>query len=366
MNLIITGGGTGGHIYPALAVAEELKKRGWKILYLGADHRMEAEIVPQAGYDFVGLPSRSLPRKLSLNLVSSLVFNIKSFFKALKIIKDFKADLVFGTGGFVAGPVMFAAFLLKKKTIIHEQNAYPGITNKLLAVLVDKICLNFGEAEKFLKTKTKKIEITGNPVRTSILNVNSSKAYQELKLKNELKTVLITGGSLGAEIINQNLILIYKYALKNNIQIIHLTGKKNYKRVVNNLKNKGIEISNPLIRIIDYLDQMEYALAAADLIISRAGATALAEITSSALPAILIPFAAAAENHQLFNAKTLADKGAALIITEDQINNKILLKKFKSIIDDENKRLKMSQAAEKMSQKNALTKIIKVINDIVF
>lgn len=365
MKAIITGGGTGGHIYPALAAADELKKEGWEILYLGADHRMEAEIVPAAGYDFVGLPSRALPRKLTLDLFNSLFYNFKSLFRALKIIRTFKPDLVFGTGGFTAGPALLAAVILRKKTVIHEQNAYPGITNKLLAGLVDKVCLNFKEAEDHLKVKTAKIAVTGNPIRREILKVEAAEAYQSLKLDPELKTILITGGSLGAEIINQNTVKLYQYALQNNIQLIHLTGKKNYKKVVKMLHNKGLNPANSLIRVIDYLDQMEYALKAADLIISRAGATALAEITSCALPSILIPFAAAAENHQLFNARTLAEQGAALIIKENELNNEILLKKAKEVIEDQQKIIKMSEAAEKMSQKDSLAAIIGVINKVV-
>src|SRR6056297_256055 len=186
MKAIITGGGTGGHIYPALAVAEQLENRGWEILYIGSEDRMEAEIVPKAGYNFKGLSVRPLPRSLSLKLISSLFYNTKAFLKALKIIRDFKADFVIGTGGFVAGPVVLAATLLKRKTIIHEQNAYPGITNKLLARFVDKICLNFAEAAKYLNIDFEKVELTGNPVRPKIINVDREKAYQSLNLNSEL------------------------------------------------------------------------------------------------------------------------------------------------------------------------------------
>ena len=227
MKAIITGGGTGGHIYPALAVAAELENRGWDILYLGSKHRMEAEIVPEEGYAFKALSLRSLPRKISLKIIPSIYYNSISFLRALKIIYEFKADVIIGTGGFVAGPVVLAGAVLKKKTIIHEQNAYPGITNKLLARVVDKVCLNFSKAADYLKISKNKIELTGNPVRPEILNADRNLSYQQLNLDKNKKTILITGGSLGAEIINQNTAKIYQYALKNNIQIIHLTGKKN-------------------------------------------------------------------------------------------------------------------------------------------
>ena len=367
MKAVITGGGTGGHIYPALAIAEELKNRGWEILYLGSDYRMEAEIVPDAGYNFKSLTVRPLPRSISLKIPSVIFNNIRALLTSFKAIKKFNADIVIGTGGFVAGPAVLAAVLLGKKTLIHEQNAYPGITNKLLARLVDIVCLNFKEAEKFLNVKEKdKIKITGNPVRPSILNVDENLAYQKLGLSEELKTILITGGSLGAGVINKNLIKVYKYALANKIQILHLTGKKNYEEVIKRLENNNINPNNPLLNIIDYLNHMEYALSAADLIISRAGATALAEITSCGLPAILIPFAAAAENHQLFNAETLSQKNAAVIIKESELDENILLNKVKKIIEDPEKINSMSKEAEKLSQKDSLTNIIKIIESEIF
>lgn len=364
MKAVITGGGTGGHIYPALAVAEELEKRGWEILYLGSDRRMEAEIVPKVGFDFKALSVRPLPRKLSKKIISSLFYNTKAFFKSLKLIRDFKADIVIGTGGFVAGPVVLAGSLLRKKTIIHEQNAYPGITNKLLAKVVDKVCLNFSESADYLKVKENKIEITGNPVRPKILNVERAKAYRELNLNSEFKTILITGGSLGAEVINQNIIELYKYAVQNNIQILHLSGKKNYNQLLAKLKNNNLEPENPLLNIIAYLDEMEYALAAADLIIARAGATGLAEITTCAKASILIPFAAAAENHQLVNARALQKNNAALVIEEAELNEDLLLEKVKLIIENEEKLKSMSAAAGEMSQKDSLANIIRIIEKL--
>lgn len=364
MKAVITGGGTGGHIYPALAIAEELKKRGWEILYLGSDYRMEAEIVPRSGFDFKELSVRPLPRNISPKIISSLFYNTQAFLKALKIINGFKADIVIGTGGFVAGPVVLAGTLLRKKTIIHEQNAYPGITNKLLAKVVDKVCLNFSEAADYLKVKDNKIEITGNPVRPQILNVDRDRAYKALNLRPELKTILITGGSLGAEVINQNVIELYNYAVQNQIQILHLSGKKNYKQLLEQLKDNNLDSENQLLNIIDYLDEMEYALAAADLIIARAGATGLAEITSCAKASILIPFAAAAENHQLVNARTLEKNKAALVIEEAELNQSLLLQKVKMIIEDEEKLKSMSAAAKKLSQKNSLSNIIKIIENL--
>lgn len=365
MKAVITGGGTGGHIYPALAAAEKLKEKGWEILYLGSDYRMEAEIVPAAGFDFKGLTVRPLPRKVSTKIVSSLFYNFRAFIRSLKLINNFKPDLIIGTGGFVAGPVVLAGALLRKKTIIHEQNAYPGITNKLLARVVDRVCLNFSEAAEYLNVSSEKIKLTGNPVRPKILNVDRERAYHELGLNPDLKTILITGGSLGAEVINQNVGKVYKFALKNEIQIVHLTGKKNYNLLIDQLKKSGIDPENSLLKIIDYLDEMEYALKTADLIIARAGATGLAEITSSAKASILIPFAGAAENHQLLNAQALEKAGAAAMIREDELNEELLLKEVKKIIENKDKLQSMSKAAAEFSQKDSLGKLIQVIEELI-
>ncbi|RCW62063.1 undecaprenyldiphospho-muramoylpentapeptide beta-N-acetylglucosaminyltransferase [Halanaerobium sp. ST460_2HS_T2] len=364
MKAIITGGGTGGHIYPALAVAEELKNKDWEILYLGSDYRMESEIVPAANFNFEGLAVRPLPREISTKIISSIFYNSKAFFRAIKLILEFKPDVIIGTGGFVAGPVVLAGALLGKKTVIHEQNAYPGITNKLLARVVDRVCLNFPEAGEYFNISQKKIRITGNPVRPRIFNVDSERAHQELNLQTELKTILITGGSLGAEVINQNVVELYQYALQNNIQIIHLSGKKNYSLLIDQLKKWGIDPEKPQLKIIDYLDEMEYALTAADIIIARAGATGLSEITSSKKASILIPFAGAAENHQLLNAQALQKNGAAVLLEESELSGRILLDKVREIIEDEEKLRSMSEAAGALSQEDSLKKLIKVIEKL--
>ncbi len=363
MKAIITGGGTGGHIYPALAIADELKNKGWGILYLGADNRMEAELVPEYGCQFIGLSLRPLPRKFSLKIFSSIYHNLKALIKSFYIINDYNADIVIGTGGFAAGPVVLAAALLRKKTIIHEQNAYPGITNKILAYLADLILLNFSEAKKHLKLRSNsRVFVTGNPVRKEIMEVNREEAYEVLDLDKNLKTILITGGSQGAEVINKNLIALYKYVLKNkNAQIIHLTGRRNYNSVIEYLKSAEININSRYFKIIDYLNEMEYALKAADLIISRAGATALSEITICGIPSILIPFAAAAENHQLYNAKSLEKTGAAVIIEEKKLTEKSILDEVKKIIEDDQTLEKMSKAAYNKAKINSLAEIIDLI-----
>ncbi len=363
MRAVITGGGTGGHIYPALAIADELKNKGWEIIYLGSKERMEAQIVPEHGYKFKGLTVKPLPRKFNLKLFSSLFYNFYAFLQALFIIHNFKADIVIGTGGFAAGPVVLAGALLKRRTVIHEQNAYPGITNKLLARFVDLILLNFAEAEKYLPIKSAdKIYVTGNPVRREIVEAEPDRAYAELDLDKNLDTILITGGSQGAEIINSNLIDLYKYAVESkDIQIVHLTGRKNYNSVIKRLEKENIDSSSPYIKIIDYLNEMEYALHTADLIISRAGATALSEIAVCGIPSILVPFAESAEDHQLYNAESLASQGAAVIIEESELSSQKLYKEVKNLISDKEKLEQMSAAAENKAELKSLDKIIELI-----
>ncbi|MGM0436874.1 MAG: undecaprenyldiphospho-muramoylpentapeptide beta-N-acetylglucosaminyltransferase [Bacillota bacterium] len=368
MKAIITGGGTGGHIYPALAVALELKNKGWKILYIGSKNSLEKDITQEWDIEFKGIDVAPLPRKFNFKLITSLVSNLKGLYQSRKTIKKFKPDLVFGTGGFVAGSVVLAGFLSRKPTIIHEQNVYPGVTNKILSKFSDKIAINFKEAKKFFPNKIRnKIIYTGNPVREIILQTKRSEGIKYFNFKSSAKTVLIFGGSQGAESINKSVAEVYKYIIENNnLQLIHITGKNNYKEVINYLKEKEIKLDNcPGIRIISYLEHMEYAYAAADLVISRAGATALSEITAKGLAAILIPYPYATGDHQKFNAQFLADNDAAIIIEEEKINEKFLLQNFKNIINDELLLNKMSENSNKLGEKKAVKKIVNEIEKLV-
>ncbi|MGM0602487.1 MAG: undecaprenyldiphospho-muramoylpentapeptide beta-N-acetylglucosaminyltransferase [Bacillota bacterium] len=368
MKAVITGGGTGGHIYPALAIADRLKKLGWEILYIGSDYRLEADIVPEAGFKFEVIPVMSMPRKISFDILFSLRENSKGLFKSYQLIKKYDADIVIGTGGFVAGPVMLAAYLNNVFTLIHEQNAYPGITNKIASFFSNIICLNFPEAEHhFPRIVRKKIKLTGNPVRQEIIDQTRREGASELGLNEEFKTILIVGGSQGAQSINRASLSIYKYLDKNSdkkLQLVHITGKKNYQSVLKMLKNNKIDIENDCrIKVFSYLSKIENALSSADLIISRAGATGISEITVKGIAAVLIPFPYSAEDHQMYNATALASNGAAVIIEEKDLDGKTLLDKSLEIIENEKKLKYMKKQSEKMAEEKALDKIINIITE---
>lgn len=367
MKAVITGGGTGGHIYPAVAVALELKKRDWDILYIGSKNSLETDITKEWDITFKGVDVAPLPRKINFKLIKSLFTNMKGLYQSRKIIKDYKPDAVFGTGGFVAGSVVLAAFLSGKSTLIHEQNVYPGITNKILSRFTNRIAINFKEAKKhFPATVEDKIIHTGNPVREIILKTNKKDGIDYFNFFTSAKTTLIFGGSQGAESINNSLSEIYKYIIKNdNLQLIHITGKNNYKKVIDYLEKNNINYQDcSRIKVISYLEHMEYAYSAADLVISRAGATALSEITAKGLASILIPYPYATDNHQKFNAQFLTKNNAAKIIEEKDLNENILLENFKSIINDEILLKKMSKNSYDFGKRDAVNIIANKIEEL--
>ncbi|MFW6389769.1 MAG: undecaprenyldiphospho-muramoylpentapeptide beta-N-acetylglucosaminyltransferase [Halanaerobiales bacterium] len=367
MKAIISGGGTGGHIYPALAIAKTLKEKGWDILYLGSKGGLEGEIVPQAGLDYQEISVAPLSRKLSPKLLSAFFKTSLGLVQARKIIKTFKADVVLGTGGYVAGPVVLAASFMNIPTVIHEQNVYPGLTNKLLAKRVDLIALNFADAKKYFPARVKaSYKVTGNPIRNVILETSRSKGFQKFSLNPKKKTILVFGGSQGAMSINDAMIDVYKYyARKKSIQIIHSTGKKNYQKYIEKLSSQGINIDNyDNYKIMPYLNKIEYAYAVADLIIARAGATGIAEITAKGIPAILVPYPHAAENHQEYNARTLEKNNAAKVILDQDLNGEILLEELKRLLGEEEILKFMSLNSKKIAHTNARELIVGILEEI--
>ncbi|AZR73036.1 undecaprenyldiphospho-muramoylpentapeptide beta-N-acetylglucosaminyltransferase [Anoxybacter fermentans] len=365
MRFIITGGGTGGHIYPALSIAEGLKKEfdNPEILYIGTRSGLEKEVVPRAGYPIEFIQASGLSRKISFDNLKTLLRTLYGVGQSIVIIKRFKPDLVIGTGGFVAGPVMLAAILLGKSTLIHEQNAYPGLTNRLISKYVDHIAISFEESKKYFKGK--KITHTGNPIRKEILTRTRNEGYKNLQLDRNKKTLLVFGGSGGAKSLNQAMLDFYKFIQKNpDFQLIHVTGKRDYKEHLKEIKERGIELS-PRIRIEEYLYQIEDAYAVADLIIGRAGAITLAEITARGIPAILIPFPYATENHQEHNARTLEKKGAARVILDHQLTGDKLAEMVNEIFSTQGLIKRMKEASLKLGRPDAEERIINIIKEIL-
>ena len=369
MKIVITGGGTGGHIYPGLSVGLELIEKGWKELYIGSVDGLEAAIIPENNLNFKSVSVAPLPRKITPALLTSIIKNSKGFFQARKIIKDFNPDCILGTGGFVAGSIMLAGATLGIPTMIHEQNVYPGVTNRLLARFVDKIALNFADARDYFSSKViNKTVITGNPIRRVILDTNRETGINKLGFDSNKRTLLIFGGSQGAASINQALSEIYnKFLNINDIQLLHITGKKNYNKLIKDLKSKySIDINKiDHIKVLPYLHNIEWGYAAADLIVYRAGATGLAEITAKGIPAILIPYPHAAGDHQLYNARTMQEHGAAEIIKENDLTVEILYKKIFKILYDEQQLNKMAENSKKLGQPDARAIIINEINKLV-
>lgn len=326
LRAVITGGGTGGHIYPALAIARGLRDAvpDVKLLYIGTKTGLEARIVPAAGIRFKTIDIRGFERRLAVRNLKTAALLGKSFLEANSLLKSFKPDLVVGTGGYVCGPVVLAAAFGKLPTLIHEQNAYPGITNRALSRFADKVCITFPEAREHLHKKADIIE-TGLPVRPEILTAHREEAYNFLGLTPRRKTILVVGGSLGARSINQAIQPVLEWVRNSSsLQLVVVSGKDNMSQFASCPQGENI-------KIIPYLDRMDYGLAVANLVISRAGASFLAEVTAVGVGAILIPYPYASANHQEHNARSLEKRGAAKVLLEQEIQGDVLLETVQSM-----------------------------------
>ncbi len=367
MKVIISGGGTGGHIYPALAIAKGLKEAdpATEILYVGTTKGLEAGIVPKEGIPFRTVTVEGLPRKLGVKLFFSLFNMGRGFFEATKIIREFRPTVVVGTGGYVCGPVVLAAVLKKIPALIHEQNAFPGVTNKMLALVVDKIAATFPDSVKYFK-KQAKVTVTGLPIRPEILN-STPEAAAALGMKQDKFNILVVGGSRGARSINMAMAdVIASLSGDDGVHLLHVAGETGYQELMNELARRGINLREcDNITVQSYLFQMPEALGGADMVICRAGATTLAEITAKGIPSILIPYPYAAENHQEYNAKALVDKGAARMIKDSDLTGDKLLAVIKELRDDSAKLRDMAKAAKDMGRPDALPKLVQMVQDLV-
>ncbi len=363
MKILFAGGGTAGHINPALAIADYIKERhpDAEISYIGTAEKLEAKLVPQKGYDFYTIKVAGFSRSLSLkgiaHNISAAKKAVTSSIESKKLIKKINPDVVIGTGGYVSGPVLRAAQQLGYKTAIHEQNAFPGVTTKMLAPKADAVMLAMPQAEKYLKINKKPI-ITGNPIRSELLRITREEARKKLKLDNR-PLILSFGGSLGAKRVNESVADLIKWHNgSGKFYHIHATGKSGYNDMCENLKE--ITLSNE-IKIREYIDDMDVCMAAADLVICRAGAITLGEIQACGKPAILIPSPYVAENHQYHNAMTLKKDGAAEIIEEKDLTGEKLIETAKYLIENKPKLEAMSNAATKNAIIDANERIYKVI-----
>ena len=360
--LIISGGGTGGHIFPAVAIANEFRERhpDAQILFVGAKDKMEMTRVPEAGYQIIGLWISGLQRKLTL---SNLLFPLKlvvSYIKAMTIVKKFKPHAVIGTGGFASGPIMMAATRFGIPSVIQEQNSFAGLANKQVAGKVSKVCVAYDGMEKYFPKE--KIVVTGNPVRKDILSVGMKreKALIHFGFEEKKKTLLIIGGSLGARSINESVIAGMEKLVDAEVQVIWQTGKGYYE----NYKAKLGKFDLRRIRVQDFVREMDLAYAAADVVISRSGALAVSEICIAGKPVILVPSPNVAEDHQTKNAKALVDKGAAVLVQDKDANAKLIEEAFK-LLFDQHRALKLAENIAKLGRPEATSAIVNEIEKLL-
>lgn len=329
----MSGGGTGGHIFPAIAIANALKAKhpDAEFLFVGAEGRMEMEKVPAAGYKIEGLWISGLQRKLTLSNLSFPFKLISSLSKAKKILKTFRPDAAIGTGGYASGPMLRVASKAGVPTVIQEPNSYPGITNKILAKRVDRICVAYEGMERFFPKE--KIVITGNPVRQDILNLEGKRlrGMEMFGLDPEKKTLLVVGGSQGARAINESMAAGISRLAEKNIQVLWQTGKPFFetaKKAVEPFQEKGI-------RAVDFITKMDYGYAIADMVVSRAGAGAVSELCLVRKPSILVPLPTAAEDHQTKNAMSLVNHKAAILVKDANASTELIDQVLALAADDE-------------------------------
>ncbi len=363
MKVIISGGGTAGHINPALAIASKLSSEyGAEILFIGTERGLENELVPKAGFKIEYIEVSGLIRKLTLKNVTVIRKFLVSVSRCKKIIKDFCPDVVIGTGGYVCAPVMQAAHALGIPSVIHEQNVIPGVTVKMCAKTCNVLATSFADTTKYLKSSVKsKCILTGNPIREKMLKTSKEDARQALGL-DERPLVVIFGGSLGAAIIsNTTAELINSFDL-SSVQLIFGTGKRYYASVLDKISDKPLGYS---VKVVPYINNMEQVLPAADLVVSRAGALTVSELTALGVPSILIPSPNVAHNHQTFNARALESDGAAIMLPENELSAQKLYDTIFKILKDRTSLSHMSKKAKEIGICDGTKKICDQVLELI-
>lgn len=360
LKVIISGGGTGGHIYPGISLAYEIKDRDIKndILFVGTERGLESKLVPREGFKIVKIKARGIKRKLCFENLTAIIIFLLSLFQSYKIIKKYKPDLVIGTGGYVSGSVVLMAAILGVPTFVHEQNVIPGITNKLLSRITRATFLSFNQSKEYFSNKAKLI-FTGNPIRFKNIKQNTEREYKKYNLDSSKKTILVLGGSKGAASINRAVlgsIDFIKDAIKNNLQVLLISGQDDYDNIM------GIVGENHKIFSVEsYLHDIEKAYSLADLVICRAGATTLAEIVAYGLPAILIPYPYATQDHQGINAKIFERKGAAISILEKDLSGEKLGQVLLDLLKNKDQLEMMAKKSRELGNVNSAKKIVDYI-----
>ena len=369
MKVLLAGGGTGGHVYPAIAIANKIKEHNpdCEILFVGTKNGIESEIVPKAGFELKTVTVQGFKRKIDLDNIKRVFKLCKGLEQSRRIVKKYKPDIVIGTGGYVSGPVLFNAAMNKRVTIVHEQNSFPGVTNKILSKVATKVLTSFEDSHKrFPEASQDKLVLTGNPVRKEILNSRKFIARKNLGISEDKKMVLCYGGSGGSEEINDAMRLVIENMVKEDVAFIFATGKVYYEEFIESIKD--IELK-PYQRVMPYLDNMADGLAASDIVIGSAGAISLAEITALGKPSIIIPKAYTAENHQEYNAKSIESQGAGIAILEKDLTPQSLNEAVFKLLGDKELLIDMANNAKKIGKPEAIdliyNEIMKSYNEAV-
>lgn len=352
MRVLLSGGGTAGHINPAIAIADYIsaRERVCEILFIGNSNNMESRLVKKAGYEIKFINIRGLRRKITPENLKTFAMLVRSFFDARRMILDFAPDIVIGTGGYVCAPVVMAAASLRIPTIIHEQNVIPGLTVRALSRVVSAVAISFEETAKKI-SRPQKCALTGNPVRESLFALEKAEAKAKLGL-GEAPLILMFGGSLGAEKLNDALIEMLAEPGRERYSLIAATGEAGYEKVMEKLGERGIKLSENK-RILPYIDEMDIALPAANLVISRAGAGTISEITALGKPAILIPSPNVVNDHQTKNARYMERQGAAILITEADIERGALKAQIEILLNSPAALLEMARLSAALGKRGA-------------
>ena len=371
MKVLLAGGGTAGHINPALAIASIIKKHkpDTRFLFVGTPNGMEARLIPQAGYDFVSMEVAGFQRKISFENIrrnfQAVRYLATASKKAKKIINGFKPDLAIGTGGYVSGPIIKQCAKMGVPTAIHEQNAFPGITNKLLAKVADKVMLTVEDALEYFE-KGIDYTVTGLPIRAEINSKTKLEARAELGFDNEM-CILSFGGSLGAGCINETMAEVIKWHTSKGLKInhIHGFGKMGRDTFTDEMEENNIPLKSERLRITEYINDMDTCLAAADLVICRSGASTLAEIEAAGKPSILIPSPIVTGNHQYHNAMVLGNAGAAVVMRQKEVTNERMIEAIEDLYKNRDKLTRMSQCAKDLAVTDTEDRIYSVIKELI-
>lgn len=361
MRIVVSGGGTGGHIYPALALIREIQKqtKDTQFLYIGTKNGLESDLVPRENIPFKSIHITGFKRKLSFENVKTIFRFLTGVKDSKRILKEFKPDIVIGTGGYVCGPVVYAAAKLKIPSIIHEQNSVPGLTNKFLSRYVNKIAICFEEAKDYFPEN--KVVFTGNPRASEVNGKDGTRGRLSAGLSTTMPAVLIFGGSRGARPINEAVIKSLSELGEKPYQVLYITGDVHFEEV----KKEVALVGNPKNVVIKpFIHNMPEVLAGIDLVVSRAGATTLAEITSLGIPSILVPSPYVTNNHQEKNARSLSEHGAAELLLEKDLTNKSLVHQIDHILLDHEKLKEMKSKSKKMGVPDAANKLYKVMRQL--